>query len=151
QIDAAFAQCEMNLGSGQCQREWFEKEGPATRVCFANPFWIDQLEVTNQAYGSGSQAFGYRDNYPREMVTWYDAQAYCEERGGRLPTEAEWEYAARGPDGLLYPWGNEFLPENAIYVDNAGGRTQAVGQRPAGASWVGALDLAGNIREWTST
>ena len=151
QIDAAFAQCELNLGSGQCQREWFEKEGPPTRICFAQPFWLDETEVTNAQYGSSSPAFTYRAERPREMVDWFDAQAYCQDRGGRLPTEAEWEYAARGPDGLAYPWGNTFVADNSVYVNNSGGRTQGVRERPAGVSWVGAYDLSGNVREWTSS
>lgn len=149
EIDAAFAQCEVDLGTGQCQRAWFEKEGPATEICFASPFWMDRYEVTNLQYGSASVAFAYRQDNPREMVDWYDAQAYCEARGARLPTEAEWEYAARGPDGLSYPWGDEFVAENAVYLDNSSNRTQAVGLRPNGASWVGAFDMSGNVREWT--
>ena len=151
EIDAAFAQCEMNLGSGQCQRAWFEKEGPAAQICFADPFWIDETEVTNAQFGDASPAFTYRAESPREMVDWFDAQEYCQERGGRLPTESEWEYAARGPDGLTYPWGNDFVAANSVYLDTSGGRTQNVGEHASGVSWVGAHDLSGNVREWTSS
>jgi serine/threonine-protein kinase len=151
EIDTAFQQCEANMGAGQCQREWFEKEGPAAEICFGEPFWIDQTEVTNIAYGSTSTAFGRGGLYPREMVSWAEAAAYCAERGGRLPTEAEWEYAASGPDDLVYPWGNSFVADNSTYLNNSGGRPSPVAIRPQGASWVGAYDMSGNIREWTSS
>jgi serine/threonine protein kinase/formylglycine-generating enzyme required for sulfatase activity len=117
--------------------------------CFDAPFWVDVYEVTNAQYGSSGQWAG--DNQPRETVSWYDAAAHCEARGARLPTEAEWEYAARGPDGLLYPWGNEFIADNVVYSDNSGGQTADVGSRPGGVSWVGAYDMSGNVREWTSS
>lgn len=150
EIDAALAQCNRELGD--CQREWFEMEGPATQVCFDRPFWIDRMEVSNQVYGSTSGAFsGSGSNHPRENVSWFDARSACERRGGRLPTEAEWEYAAAGPDDLAYPWGNDFLPNNVVYLDNSQERTWEVDSHHAGASWVGALNMAGNLREWTGT
>jgi formylglycine-generating enzyme required for sulfatase activity len=85
---------------------------------------------------------------PVENTNFYAAQAYCAWRGGRLPTEAEWEYAARGPDSLIYPWGNEFDPEKTVYVLYD---PKEVGSIPAGASWVGALDMNSNVFEWTSS
>ena len=85
------------------------------------------------------------------MTTWQDARAYCAARGVRLPTEAEWEYAARGPDSLKFPWGNEFDPDVVVYGETSGDRTVAIATRPGGVSWVGALDMAGNVREWTSS
>jgi formylglycine-generating enzyme required for sulfatase activity len=87
---------------------------------------------------------------PVVMVTWHGAAAYCEWAGGRLPTEAEWEYAARGPKGNLYPWGD--APPTcdlANYGDCSRVLVQA-GSRPAGASWCGALDMAGNVWEWVA-
>jgi formylglycine-generating enzyme required for sulfatase activity len=83
---------------------------------------------------------------PRVCVTWYEAEAYARWRGGRLPTEAEWEYAARGPQALIYPWGNTFDGSKANLVDSSG--PAPVGSFPAGASWVGVQDMAGNAMEW---
>jgi serine/threonine-protein kinase len=109
---------------------------------------------------------GYED-YPVIEVSWYGAAAYCAWVNGRLPTEAEWEYAARGPDGLLYPWGNTFDGNLVNYRDasftftsrgfekdtvyNDGHASWApVGSYPDGASWCGALDMAGNVWEWVN-
>jgi formylglycine-generating enzyme required for sulfatase activity/serine/threonine protein kinase len=126
-----------------------DDEKPVHEVCFDQPFWIDRTEVTNAQYGSSGYFAG--DSYPRDRVTWFEAQGFCESRGARLPTEAEWEYAARGPERWLYPWGNEFIAENVVYYDNSGGQVSRVGSAPGGASWVGALDMSGNVWEWTST
>ncbi|HOU13736.1 MAG TPA: bifunctional serine/threonine-protein kinase/formylglycine-generating enzyme family protein [Anaerolineae bacterium] len=111
-------------------------------------------------FGPGSDA---PDNDPVTMVSWDDALAYCQWVGGRLPTEAEWEYAARGLEGRLYPWGNAFYGDRLNYCDagctfswkdtayNDGYKLLApVGSYPTGVSWCGALDMAGNVWEWTA-
>jgi formylglycine-generating enzyme required for sulfatase activity len=122
-------------------------ERPAHEVCFDAPFWIDRYEVTNAQYGEQGNFPG--EDRPRENLTWHEAQAFCATRGGRLPTEAEWEYAARGPSNLYYPWGDELVGENLVFDQNANGETAPVGSRPGGVSWVGTNDQAGNVWEWT--
>jgi formylglycine-generating enzyme required for sulfatase activity len=130
-------------------------EQPVNEQCFDEAFWIDLTEVTQADFErlGGVQAtlsFFRGDQLPVEQITWFEARDFCARRGARLPTEAEWEYAARGPDGLVYPWGNEW-DEDAVWFGNANEQTSSVGSRPAGASWVGALDMSGNVWEWVSS
>jgi formylglycine-generating enzyme required for sulfatase activity len=144
-------------------------------------FWIDQTEVTNAQYRlcvdvgvcrpATSCAWGdptYDDpskaKHPVICVSWQASQAYCEWAGGRLPTEAEWEYAARGPESVLYPWGDDFdstrlnscdinCPHDDQRVtdyDDGHALTAPVGSYPSGASWCGALDMLGNVWEWVA-
>jgi formylglycine-generating enzyme required for sulfatase activity len=131
-------------------------EQPVHEQCFDAPFWIDKYEVTQAQF----REFGGRqskqpdflgDNRPVENITWFEADAFCELRGARLPTEAEWEYAARGPENRIYPWGNQWNENNAVWEGNSNRRTADVGSRPAGVSWVGAYDMSGNVWEWTSS
>ncbi|MBN1431040.1 MAG: SUMF1/EgtB/PvdO family nonheme iron enzyme [Anaerolineae bacterium] len=121
-------------------------EKPAHQQCFDEPFWIDRTEVTNKQHG----AYGYwhGPEQPRENISWLLAQTFCQSRGGRLPTEAEWEYAARGPENLEYPWGNTFDGNKVVWYTF---ETVAVAGKPEGASWVGALDMSGSVWEWVSS
>jgi formylglycine-generating enzyme required for sulfatase activity len=120
-------------------------------------FWIGQCEVTNAQYAAFCDATGLDWNppepgdHPVMHVNWYDAQEYCDYYGYTLPTEAQWEYAARGPAVPTYPWGNEWDAQKCCNWDNWGpgaDRTFPAGSFPAGESWCGALDMAGNVCEW---
>ena len=136
---------------------------PASRDVEA--FYIDRVPVTHAAYRVFVQATGHRQpevwerrGYPEDRadhpvvtVSFEDAQAYAAWRGARLPTEAEWEKAARGMDGRIYPWGNEFVPENLNTSEGKTEGTHSVVAHPGGASPYGVLDLAGNVWEWTTT
>jgi formylglycine-generating enzyme required for sulfatase activity len=125
-------------------------------------YWTDvgwswrQIENRTQPDCWTDSAFNQPDQ-PVVCVSWYEAVAYSawlsatSGEAFRLPTEAEWEYAARGPDGLEYPWGNEWNADNAVTDETSGGQSAAVGSRPAGTSWVGALDMSGNVWEWLSS
>ncbi len=124
-------------------------EQPVHQICFGESFWIDRYEVTNAQFGVAGAFTG--DNHPRENLTWFEARDFCASRDARLPTEAEWEYAARGIDSLIYPWGNE-MDETALAFDrNNANQTFDVGSYPQGVSWVGAYDMVGNVWEWVSS
>jgi serine/threonine protein kinase/formylglycine-generating enzyme required for sulfatase activity len=138
-------------GCFQMGSEHSRKESPVHRVCFEEPFWIDVYEVTNRLFGSvGCASYSSDPDQPRNCVNWADSVGYCVTRGVRLPTEAEWEYAARGPDSLVYPWGNEFVADNVVSYETSEGHVWAVGSKPGGVSWVGAYDLSGNVWEWVN-
>lgn len=136
---------------------------------YLDSFWIDKTEVTNAMYARcvqsglcsapGTNSSRTRDsyfgnpefnNYPVVFVTWMDADKYCVWSGGRLPSEAEWEKAARGTDGRQYPWGDaDPLGSDGLLNFQAQDTTQ-VGIFPNGASPYGALDMAGNVSEWVA-
>jgi formylglycine-generating enzyme required for sulfatase activity len=131
-------------------------ERPIHQQCFDQPFWIDRTEVSNNQFatfnGIAAQSSNWtRDIQPRESITWFEARDFCEKRDARLPTEAQWEYAARGPDSLVYPWGNEFVAGNAAYGANSPGYTAEVISFPNGESWVGARNMSGNVWEWVNS
>lgn len=170
-----------DVGPGTCQGTSFANEMPAHEVEL-DGFWIDRTEVSNRQYlfcvedeecsepsdmssFTRESYFGsttYSD-YPVIWVTRDQAAEYCSWAGGRLPTEAEWEYAARGPESLTFPWGNDFESSRANYCDASCAygvvdpsyddgypETAPVGSFPSGVSWCGVLDMAGNVREWVS-
>ena len=183
EIDFAFELCQQAADNGaECERSWFEDEAPNgdNTQTFAEPFWIDKYEVTRAQYqqcvdagvceATPDSQYSAEPNQPINRVTWFEAQAYCEWRDGRLPTEAEWEYAARGPDGLIFPWGNDFAGTEANHCDsNCGTADWGSGfnyvneenddgfaiTAPVGSydndSWVGAYDMSGNVWEWVSS
>jgi len=94
--------------------------------------------------------FSNQPNQPRVCVNYYEAEAYAAWRGGRLPTEAEWEYAARGTSGSIYPWGNTFTQVKTNTAKAGHGKTTVVSAYPTGKSWIGAYDMAGNVWQWVS-
>ena len=145
-----------------------DNELPVHEVTLGENFWIARTEVTNEQFGSlPEEACNLNQltktdlivpnepDFPRTCVTWEEAAAFCESVGMRLPTEVEWEYAARGPEAWLYPWGNEADPTRAIVrtsVTPEENREMApAGTTRQDVSWVGAYDMAGSLREWTST
>lgn len=171
-----------------CEVEWFSDEMPQHTVELGS-FWMDRTEVSNEQFtgflnvmsnrreggmlwldeehsliekidGEYRPKSGYQD-HPVVEVTWYAASAYCRWVGGRLPTEAEWEYAARGVSGELFPWGDQidgarlnFCDTNCeldwadIEVDDGYAETAPVGSYLKGQSWSGVLDMSGNVYEW---
>lgn len=121
-------------------------------------FWIDRYEVTIEQYTKYVPTFMDEagiDTRPELMdtpqnpvvaVSWYEAIRFCNLRDAHLPTEEEWEYAASGPENLLYPWGNIYEPD---YVyQSMQEATYPVGSKPENISWIGVYDMAGNVAEW---
>ncbi len=138
------------------------------RTIYLNAFMIDKYEVTNARYLTFIAATGHKEpfnvygagslfetkgieNIPVVQVTWHDAADYCQWAGKRLPTEAEWEKAARGTDGRPYPWGDGTPSPRHVNFDRdwvAMGTLLPVGSLPDGASPYGVHDMSGNAREW---
>ena len=136
---------------------------------YLSPYWIYLTEITNMMYeqcvnagecqvpekiSSKTRPAYYGEplyqNYPVVNVSWEDALAYCHWAGRRLPSEAEWEKAARGTDTWLYPWGDVPADLRKANFNNLVGDTTRVGSYPAGASPYGVLDMAGNVAEWVA-
>lgn len=145
--------------------EWFPR-----RTVYVEGFFIDRHEVTNERWARFADDTGFESEdkrakapkgeaeaqfalYPVVRVKWAEAQMYANWAGKRLPTEKQWEKAARGTDGRLYPWGDEPLsPELGVFVDLESRKQtmyQMVGSKPKGASPYGCMDMAGNVYEWT--
>jgi hypothetical protein len=127
--------------------------------CFDQPFWIDKYEITQSLWVQylprrDWTASWWTGQRPVDYVTLPEARQLCTARGGRLPLESEWKYAASGPDNLIYPWGNQLrLPDEHPRYHRAAYNghwpvPEDVGSYPGGASWVGAMDMAGNVWEW---
>ena len=153
-------------------------EQPDHEVNLTRGYWIDKYEVTNAAFHQFVDANGYASRevwsdagwawlgkqkarracsddaakaaprVPCVNVTWYEAEAYAKWRGGRLPTEAEWEFAARGPKSFVYPWGDTFDATRTNLI--ASKRLTPVGEIPKGVSPFGAHDMSGNAMEWVA-
>jgi len=168
----AYDLCDQEVIDSDCPPGRFDDEAPQHTVSL-DAFWIDQTEVTNDRYRQCIEAGACEPwdcyppggkmggaKYPVYCVNWIQANKYCEWAGGRLPTEAEWEYAARGPTSNIYPWGNTFDGNllnfcdincynrwrNSDYDDGYNARAP-VGTYIGGTSWCGALDMAGNVAE----
>jgi formylglycine-generating enzyme required for sulfatase activity len=136
-------------------------EGPQRRI-YLDAFLIDRVPVTNEQYRRFCRATGHappvhwhagyfpdgEENHPVVNVAIDDARAFARFCGKRLPTEAEWEKSARGSDGRVYPWGDDYDPAKCNTLKSRIGRTVPVGSYPAGQSPYGVLDMCGNIWEW---
>ncbi|HEX4338042.1 MAG TPA: SUMF1/EgtB/PvdO family nonheme iron enzyme [Polyangiaceae bacterium] len=170
-IVAAIVDCQREPGGDRCDQSMFANEAPLHRVTLS-AYWLDRTEVTVGEYarcaatgrcaalpfGEGSNRFD-QSRLPASLVTWDEARTYCEYRGARLPTEAEFERAARGVIGRRYPWGDLYNAHAANHGRLAWQQTDAsdgfaelapVGSFPSGKTPDGFLDLAGNVSEWVS-
>ena len=152
---------EFLMGKG----EVYKNADSPRHTVFLDTFWIDKVEVSNAMYIKCMRAgfctglvsdniyyqnWVYRD-HPITYVTWVQANEYCQWAGRRLPTEAEWEKAARGTDGRMYPWGDEAPnPRLANFSGSMIYEAVSVYRYPLGASPYGALNMSGNVREWVA-
>jgi formylglycine-generating enzyme required for sulfatase activity len=163
----ALAECRKYYS--MCQIDNFRDEEPLSKI-YLDTFYIDKFEVTNVLYKTcvdmgecevpnnvssrtrpnyyGNPEF---DNYPVIYINWNMAKTYCDWRGARLPTEAEWEKSARGADGRTYPWGEDIDCDKANYGGLCKDDTTSVGSYESGKSIYGVYDMAGNVMEWVNS
>jgi len=143
---------------GTDKGEWFE--GPE-RMVYLDAFYMDKYEVTNNRYKKFVDSTGYQtegnwykyykrgtDEHPVVGVSWNDAIAYTVWADKRLPTEAEWEKAARGVDGRRYAWGNKWNPKNCCCWEGGARSAASVGSYTKDISPFGCYDMTGNVSEW---
>jgi formylglycine-generating enzyme len=171
EILAALVGCQREPGGQQCEASLFSDEAPV-RTITLSAYWLDRTEVTADAYArcvqigrcrslplAGRAERFAKPGYPASLVTWDEAREYCAFRGARLPTEAEFERAARGPGGRRYPWGDVYNSHAANHgrlawdpSDGSDGAVELarVGSFPSGRTPEGFLDLAGNVSEWVA-
>lgn len=152
---------EFLMGSADSDEEALDSEKPQHKV-YLDTYYIGRYPVTNAQYALFLNQSGHRPSlkwnnkqimkdHPVVYVSWEDADAYCRWAGLRLPTEAEWEKAARGDDGRIYPWGNEWDAQKCnTYEGGKRGATSVGVYSPAGDSPYGCADMAGNVWEWTA-
>ena len=157
-MGSADAELELVIKTMTGDSNWIQDEKPLHPVKITRGFWIGRFEVIDAQYRAFCEAAqrvfppesNQGDDHPVVNVSWSDAKAYCDHYGLRLPTEAEWEYAARGEQGVLFPWGNDWDAVQHCSAGNAGpgGTTFPVGTFPEAASWCGDEDMVGNVWEW---
>lgn len=177
EIEDAISLCRQHYSF--CNRWYYMRQSPQHSVSL-DGFWLDQTEITNAQYrqcvkegacseplackkGEPTYSDAEKSTHPVVCVDWHAANEYCEWAGARLPTEAEWEYAFRGVQGLIYPWGDSFDGAKLNYCDancdlshaddrydDEYAKTAPSGSYPEGASWCGALNMSGNVSEWVA-
>lgn len=157
--------CLVPVGSFKMGSEQRDDEKPIHQQTITKPYYIAQYPVTNAQWGMGvkvgvvkepgARLDWYRDtsmaDVPVVGVSWIEAKKFVDWLGCRLPTELEWEYAARGIESWIYPWGNEWKLDFAVCSQNSDGQPHSINAKPEGASWVGAQHMIGNVWEWVSS
>ena len=169
QWESIINQCQLNgIRTEDCE-DWYKIEKPAHTV-WLDAYWIDQTDITNAMYAlcvragqcrrpNNDQSASHLDyylndqfaDYPVLYINWYQAFDYCAWAGRKLPTEAQWEKAARGAEARTYPWGEDISCLKTNFLGASGpclGDTSPAGSYPQNASSYGALDMAGNVWQW---
>ncbi len=134
-------------------KKWGEDQKPEQKMSLP-AFYIDRYEVANEQFLKFKKQYSFpigQEKLPAVNLNWHDAKAYCGSLGKRLPTEFEWEKAARGPRGLLFPWGGKFDPKKANTGFSKLSSATVGGAFPEDVSYYKVYDMAGNVSEWTSS